>query len=60
MFYNYFILFLGGHTTEMLKLISCLSKYFSDIYFIMAATDKMSSIKSQSFVKNTETQVIFL
>jgi beta-1,4-N-acetylglucosaminyltransferase len=35
----------GGHTTEMMKLVSCLSESYSPRHYILADTDKMSADK---------------
>ncbi|KAM6343232.1 UDP-N-acetylglucosamine transferase subunit ALG14 [Alca torda] len=39
----------GGHTTEILRLLSCLSESYSPIHYIFADSDKMSEAKIRSF-----------
>uniref|UniRef100_A0A8D0KXX8 UDP-N-acetylglucosamine transferase subunit ALG14 n=1 Tax=Strix occidentalis caurina TaxID=311401 RepID=A0A8D0KXX8_STROC len=47
---NPFILFFtGGHTTEILRLLSCLSESYSPRHYIFADSDKMSEAKIRSF-----------
>uniref|UniRef100_A0A663MHN2 UDP-N-acetylglucosamine transferase subunit ALG14 n=1 Tax=Athene cunicularia TaxID=194338 RepID=A0A663MHN2_ATHCN len=48
--WNSFILFFtGGHTTEILRLLSCLSESYSPRHYIFADSDKMSEAKIRSF-----------
>ena len=44
----YFV-FTGGHTTEILRLLSCLSESYSPRHYIFADSDKMSEAKIRSF-----------
>ncbi|XP_066857728.1 UDP-N-acetylglucosamine transferase subunit ALG14 isoform X2 [Anser cygnoides] len=39
----------GGHTTEILRLLSCLSESYSPRHYIFADSDKMSEAKIRSF-----------
>ncbi|XP_062437634.1 UDP-N-acetylglucosamine transferase subunit ALG14 homolog isoform X2 [Rhea pennata] len=39
----------GGHTTEVLRLLSCLSESYSPRHYILADSDKMSEAKIRSF-----------
>ncbi|CAI9562810.1 unnamed protein product [Staurois parvus] len=39
----------GGHTTEILRLLSSLSTSYSPIHYVLAETDKMSEDKICSF-----------
>ncbi|KAM6327050.1 UDP-N-acetylglucosamine transferase subunit ALG14 [Podargus strigoides] len=39
----------GGHTTEILRLLSCLSESYSPRHYIIADSDKMSEAKIRSF-----------
>ncbi|XP_010714161.1 UDP-N-acetylglucosamine transferase subunit ALG14 homolog [Meleagris gallopavo] len=39
----------GGHTTEILRLLSCLSESYSPRCYILADSDKMSEAKIRSF-----------
>ncbi|XP_068808523.1 UDP-N-acetylglucosamine transferase subunit ALG14 isoform X2 [Struthio camelus] len=39
----------GGHTTEILRLLSCLSESYSPRHYILADSDKMSEAKIRSF-----------
>uniref|UniRef100_A0A8B9P4E9 UDP-N-acetylglucosamine transferase subunit ALG14 n=1 Tax=Apteryx owenii TaxID=8824 RepID=A0A8B9P4E9_APTOW len=39
----------GGHTTEILRLLSCLSESYSPRHYILADSDKMSETKIRSF-----------
>ncbi|XP_037260344.1 UDP-N-acetylglucosamine transferase subunit ALG14 homolog isoform X2 [Falco biarmicus] len=39
----------GGHTTEILRLLSCLSESYSPRHYIFANSDKMSEAKIRSF-----------
>ncbi|XP_072275935.1 UDP-N-acetylglucosamine transferase subunit ALG14 [Pyxicephalus adspersus] len=39
----------GGHTTEILRLLSSLSASYSPIHYVLAETDKMSEDKIRSF-----------
>lgn len=48
--------FTGGHTTEILRLLSCLSELYSPRHYIFADSDKMSEAKIRSFEqKRSET-----
>ncbi|MEE6495735.1 hypothetical protein FKM82_002130 [Ascaphus truei] len=47
----------GGHTTEILRLLSSLSKSYSPIHYIVAETDEMSENKIHSF-ESTKASVI--
>ncbi|OXB66187.1 hypothetical protein ASZ78_012986 [Callipepla squamata] len=42
-------IFAGGHTTEILRLLSCLSESYSPRCYILADSDKMSEAKIRSF-----------
>lgn len=44
----YFV-FTGGHTTEILRLLSCLSESYSPRHYVFADSDKMSEAKIHSF-----------
>lgn len=44
----YFV-FAGGHTTEILRLLSCLSESYSPRCYVLADSDKMSEAKIRSF-----------
>ena len=54
----------GGHTKEMLTLVSCIGSQYTPRYYIMANTDKMSKDKVKQFEstkkKNEEDKVGFL
>ncbi|RLW05959.1 hypothetical protein DV515_00004949 [Chloebia gouldiae] len=39
----------GGHTTEILRLLSCLSESYSPRHYVLADSDKMSEAKIRSF-----------
>ncbi|XP_064927193.1 UDP-N-acetylglucosamine transferase subunit ALG14 homolog isoform X3 [Columba livia] len=39
----------GGHTTEILRLLSCLSESYSPRHYILADSDEMSEAKIRSF-----------
>ncbi|KFP73948.1 UDP-N-acetylglucosamine transferase subunit ALG14, partial [Apaloderma vittatum] len=39
----------GGHTTEILRLLSCLSESYSPRHYVFAHSDKMSEAKIRSF-----------
>ncbi|XP_054240551.1 UDP-N-acetylglucosamine transferase subunit ALG14 homolog [Indicator indicator] len=39
----------GGHTTEILRLLSCLSESYSPRHYVFADSDKMSEAKIRSF-----------
>ncbi|XP_075689284.1 UDP-N-acetylglucosamine transferase subunit ALG14 isoform X1 [Rhinoderma darwinii] len=39
----------GGHTTEVLRLLSCLSESYSPTHYVLAETDKMSEEKIHLF-----------
>ncbi|XP_068262212.1 UDP-N-acetylglucosamine transferase subunit ALG14 isoform X2 [Nyctibius grandis] len=39
----------GGHTTEILRLLSCLSESYSPRHYVFADSDKMSEAKIHSF-----------
>uniref|UniRef100_A0A8V0Z9K8 UDP-N-acetylglucosamine transferase subunit ALG14 n=1 Tax=Gallus gallus TaxID=9031 RepID=A0A8V0Z9K8_CHICK len=39
----------GGHTTEILRLLSCLSESYSPRCYVLADSDKMSEAKIRSF-----------
>ncbi|XP_018417881.1 PREDICTED: UDP-N-acetylglucosamine transferase subunit ALG14 homolog [Nanorana parkeri] len=39
----------GGHTTEILRLLSSLSTSYSPVHYVLAETDKMSEDKIHSF-----------
>ncbi|NXD38874.1 ALG14 transferase, partial [Copsychus sechellarum] len=41
----------GGHTTEILRLLSCLSESYSPRHYVLADSDKMSEAKIRSFEK---------
>uniref|UniRef100_A0A8D2PGX8 UDP-N-acetylglucosamine transferase subunit ALG14 n=1 Tax=Zosterops lateralis melanops TaxID=1220523 RepID=A0A8D2PGX8_ZOSLA len=41
--------FTGGHTTEILRLLSCLSESYSPRHYVLADSDKMSEAKIRSF-----------
>lgn len=41
--------FAGGHTTEILRLLSCLSESYSPRCYVLADSDKMSEAKIRSF-----------
>ncbi|XP_075038423.1 UDP-N-acetylglucosamine transferase subunit ALG14 isoform X1 [Mixophyes fleayi] len=43
----------GGHTTEVLRLLSSLSKSYTPTHYVIAETDKMSEDKIRSF-ENTK------
>ncbi|NWS65940.1 ALG14 transferase, partial [Crotophaga sulcirostris] len=46
----------GGHTTEILRLLSCLSESYSPRHYIFADSDNMSEAKIRSFEqKRSET-----
>ncbi|XP_053929746.1 LOW QUALITY PROTEIN: UDP-N-acetylglucosamine transferase subunit ALG14 homolog [Cuculus canorus] len=46
----------GGHTTEILRLLSCLSESYSPKHYILADSDNMSEVKIRSFEqKRSET-----
>ncbi|KAM4641536.1 UDP-N-acetylglucosamine transferase subunit ALG14 [Discoglossus pictus] len=47
----------GGHTTEILRLLSSLARSYSPTYYIVADTDKMSEEKIHSF-ENTKATAI--
>uniref|UniRef100_A0A8V5GTE8 UDP-N-acetylglucosamine transferase subunit ALG14 n=1 Tax=Melopsittacus undulatus TaxID=13146 RepID=A0A8V5GTE8_MELUD len=44
----YFV-FTGGHTTEILRLLSCLSESYSPRHYVFADSDTMSEAKIRSF-----------
>ena len=46
-----FIYFVGGHTTEILKLVSSLSEAYTPRQYVVAETDKMSAEKIHMFEK---------
>ncbi|KAM4721494.1 UDP-N-acetylglucosamine transferase subunit ALG14 [Rhinophrynus dorsalis] len=48
----------GGHTTELLRLLSSLSKSYSPTHYIIAETDKMSEDKIHSFESTKATGMI--
>lgn len=55
--------FTGGHTTEILRLLSCLSESYSPRHYVLADSDKMSEAKIRSFEQKraetfSESQVI--
>ncbi|KFO98675.1 UDP-N-acetylglucosamine transferase subunit ALG14, partial [Calypte anna] len=39
----------GGHTTEILRLLSCLSESYCPRHYVLADSDKMSEAKIRSF-----------
>ncbi|XP_051480323.1 calponin-3 isoform X4 [Apus apus] len=43
----------GGHTTEILRLLSCLSESYSPRHYVFADSDKMSEAKIRSFEQKT-------
>jgi hypothetical protein len=51
----------GGHTKEMLTLVSCIGSQYTPRYYIMSYTDKMSKDKVKQFEstkkKNEEDKV---
>ncbi|KAE8610510.1 hypothetical protein XENTR_v10012152 [Xenopus tropicalis] len=48
----------GGHTTEILRLLSSLSKSYSPTHYVLAETDKMSEDKIHLF-ENTRTSGVY-
>ncbi|KAM4021472.1 UDP-N-acetylglucosamine transferase subunit ALG14 [Anomaloglossus baeobatrachus] len=44
----------GGHTTEILRLLSCLSTSYYPTHYVLAETDKMSEEKIHSFETSKE------
>uniref|UniRef100_A0A8C8BLC4 UDP-N-acetylglucosamine transferase subunit ALG14 n=1 Tax=Otus sunia TaxID=257818 RepID=A0A8C8BLC4_9STRI len=48
-YYPFILFFTGGHTTEILRLLSCLSESYSPRHYIFADSDKMSEAKIRSF-----------
>ncbi|KFQ18852.1 UDP-N-acetylglucosamine transferase subunit ALG14, partial [Merops nubicus] len=44
-----YVVFTGGHTAEILRLLSCLSESYSPRHYIFADSDKMSEAKIRSF-----------
>ena len=50
------LLVLGGHTTEMLRLLGSLSSMYHPRIYIVAQTDKMSTEKITSFENEKKKQ----
>ncbi|KAJ1173373.1 hypothetical protein NDU88_005209 [Pleurodeles waltl] len=44
----------GGHTTEVLRLLSCLSQSYRPVHYVIAESDKMSEDKICRFEKGRE------